>query len=58
MKCALCGLDFDEKDAKRACSGCIMAKSCNLIKCPNCGYESPVESKLIKKIREWRKNKT
>ena len=58
MKCALCGLEFDEKEGQRACTGCIMAKSCNLIKCPNCGYESPIESKLIKKIREWRKKKT
>lgn len=53
MKCSLCGLEFDEKDAQRACSGCVMGKTCNLVKCPNCGYESPVESKLIKKLREW-----
>lgn len=57
MKCPLCGLEFDENDAERACSGCIIAKSCNLVKCPNCGYESPTESRLIKKIKEWRNNK-
>ncbi|MBT9175274.1 MAG: hypothetical protein DDT22_00949 [candidate division WS2 bacterium] len=57
MKCSLCGLEFSEKDAQKACSGCIIAKSCNLVKCPNCGYESPIESRLIKKIREWRKKK-
>lgn len=57
MKCSLCGFEFSEKNAQKACSGCIITKSCNLVKCPNCGYESPVESKLIKKIREWRKKK-
>ncbi len=54
MRCSLCGLEFDEKQAQRACRGCIIAKSCNLVKCPNCGYESPLESKLVKKIKEWR----
>jgi len=54
MKCPLCGLEFDEKAAEKACSGCVLAKSCNSVKCPNCGYESPLESKLIKKIKEWR----
>jgi hypothetical protein len=26
-----------------------------MIKCPNCGYEIPMEPKLIKTIKGWRK---
>jgi DNA-directed RNA polymerase subunit RPC12/RpoP len=55
VKCSLCGLEFDEKDAQIACSGCAIAKACSLMKCPNCGYELLPEPKLIKKIKEWRK---
>ena len=54
VKCPLCGLEFSERDAQKVCSVCIMSKSCNLVKCPNCGYESPIESKLIQKIKKWR----
>lgn len=57
MKCALCGFEFNEKEAQRACSGCVLIKSCNLVKCPNCGYESPLEPRFIKKIRAWRREK-
>jgi len=57
MKCALCGLEFNEKQAQRACSGCKSAAVCNLVKCPNCGYESPLESefitKIVRKIKNW-----
>lgn len=54
MKCPLCGLEFKEDDGQAACKGCLMAKSCNLIKCPNCGYEVPKESGIIKKLKRWK----
>jgi len=57
MKCSLCGLEFDEEKAQNACHGCILSKSCDLIRCPNCGYEMPVEPKFIKKLRERFKSK-
>ena len=50
MKCALCGYVFDEKNTKASCKGCIVAGGCNLIKCPNCGYETPKEPKWLKRI--------
>jgi len=53
MKCALCGLEYDENDTIKACSGCPMSKrKCKLQKCPNCGYETPAEPKLIKFIKK------
>jgi len=52
MKCSLCGLEFDEEKAQGACNGCMFSKSCELVRCPNCGYEMPIEPKFIKKLRE------
>ena len=46
MHCPLCGCDFDETD--HSCAGkCPMAaiQGCNLICCPNCGYQMVDESK-------------
>ena len=46
MHCPLCGCDFDETD--HSCvSECPMAaiQGCNLICCPNCGYQMVDESK-------------
>jgi len=56
MKCALCGFNYNEKE-NLACRGCPMSgKRCRLSKCPNCGYETPLEPKLVKLIGRWRKN--
>jgi rubredoxin len=53
MKCALCGFEYNEKESLKACSGCPMSKGkCGLHKCPNCGYETPEEPKLIKFIKK------
>lgn len=52
MKCTLCGYEFNEVAADRACSGCSLMKSCKLIKCPNCGFETPAEPKWLKKLRK------
>lgn len=37
-KCPLCGNEFGMGSAT-ACQSCPMGGSCNMIKCPNCGYE-------------------
>ena len=59
MKCSLCGFEFNEKETKSSCSGCYLAGNCELMKCPNCGFEMVPESKWIKKIIErLRKNDT
>jgi hypothetical protein len=57
MKCALCGYRFDEKDAQAGCNGCGLLKKCDLIRCPNCGYEMVPEPKWIKKLKEKRRKK-
>ncbi|MFZ2654558.1 MAG: hypothetical protein WAX69_06540 [Victivallales bacterium] len=50
MRCSLCGNEFDENSAASSCEGCIMAKKCRMVKCPNCGYETPKEPEWIKRI--------
>jgi rubredoxin len=55
MRCALCGLEFNERDAVASCEGCpLKSGSCNMLRCPNCGYENPGESQLLKMVRKWR----
>ncbi|MEK6647384.1 MAG: hypothetical protein AABY84_12010 [Candidatus Firestonebacteria bacterium] len=50
MKCALCGYEFSEKESVSTCKNCPLHKGCELIKCPNCGYEWPKEPEWIKKL--------
>ncbi len=37
-KCPLCGNEFDEGE-ESMCKACPLGPSCELIRCPNCGYE-------------------
>lgn len=57
MKCSLCGLEFDIKDAASACSGCLLTRSCELVKCPNCGFEMAPDPKWIKSLKKRRRKK-
>ncbi|NOX97382.1 MAG: hypothetical protein GXO98_04865 [Nitrospirae bacterium] len=50
MKCSLCGYEFEEKETSSACVGCPLTKGCQLIKCPNCGYEVPAEPRWLKRF--------
>jgi ubiquinone/menaquinone biosynthesis C-methylase UbiE len=52
MKCNFCGYDFDEKENIPVCQNCPLAKSCKLIRCPNCGYEWPAEPEWLKKLNK------
>jgi Fe2+ transport system protein FeoA len=38
MQCRLCGFDFDS-DGMACHTGCPFGSKCNLICCPNCGYQ-------------------
>ena len=50
MKCTLCGLEFNEGTAHATCQGCGIVKACDLVKCPNCGFENAPEPKWLKKL--------
>ncbi len=51
-RCALCGFELGEGDARTGCRGCPMAGACHMIKCPNCGYEVPVAPEM-KRVKDW-----
>ncbi|MFW9971840.1 MAG: hypothetical protein ACFFDF_16755 [Candidatus Odinarchaeota archaeon] len=40
MKCLICGIDFNNDMAERACKNCSIFGSCRMVKCPFCGYEN------------------
>lgn len=54
MKCSLCGHEFDPESALAPCRGCPLARGCDLVRCPKCGFETPVEPKWIVRLRETR----
>lgn len=39
VTCHVCGFPFAPE--QNACGGCAMHGGCSLIKCPNCGTETP-----------------
>jgi rubredoxin len=49
MRCAFCGNEFDEKEAKQGCGAC--PGGCHSVHCPKCNYSNPLEPRLIRKIR-------
>ena len=46
QRCALCGFEFDAAEA--SCHhACPLATSCNLTRCPSCGYEFPSHARSL-----------
>jgi len=52
MKCTLCGYEFDPAKAEKACKRCLLRKGCNLIRCPNCGFETPPDPEWFKRCKK------
>ncbi|MHA1129811.1 MAG: hypothetical protein ACTSQQ_03290 [Candidatus Helarchaeota archaeon] len=58
VKCPLCGKKFDALEHSGGCEKCSLFKSCELLRCANCGYEFPVpDKKLLKFVKEMRGDK-
>jgi rubredoxin len=58
MKCSLCGYHFEDDESMIECGGCIFSKGCNMVRCPNCGFETPAESKKVNVLKHKRREKT
>lgn len=39
LKCPLCGFEFKPEE-NPACSSCPFQKKCQVVCCPNCGYQT------------------
>ncbi|MFC1913493.1 hypothetical protein ACFLX7_04830 [Chloroflexota bacterium] len=55
MKCPLCGNEFREEEGQATCQGCPLSGACHMVRCPNCGYDMPLEPKLAKVFKAWRR---
>ena len=55
--CPMCNKTFDDDEARKECKSCALFGGCKMLKCPNCGYEMPQETRLVKAIRKWRSDK-
>jgi Fe2+ transport system protein FeoA len=47
--CLLCGARFSHGD--RTCGSCPLARACDLVSCPRCGYSFPRTSRLVEAFR-------
>jgi len=55
IRCPYCGFQYAPSEGRGTCASCGLHSSCSLLRCPNCGYESPAESRLGKLIgRIWK----
>ncbi len=50
MKCPLCGSEFSREEAGEACQHCPL-KSCNLVCCPQCGYQFVDEKQARERLK-------
>jgi hypothetical protein len=46
FECGLCGLRFHH--GGRVCTSCALGSSCELVRCPRCGFQFPRESRLLR----------
>ena len=51
MKCSFCGKEFEEAAGRSACESCALFSGCKNVRCPYCGYESPLEPGWIRRLR-------
>ncbi|MEL7562438.1 hypothetical protein [Dehalogenimonas sp. 4OHTPN] len=57
IKCPFCGFEFDAASGTAYCGSCPMGKSCRLVRCPNCAYETPAEPRLFAAIKKLRRKR-
>lgn len=52
--CSMCGFRFDP-DQQEVCQSCPLQRGCQLIRCPQCGFEmtDPERSKLARWAKRW-----
>lgn len=44
LRCGLCGTEFTH--GGRVCRTCPLGAGCDLVRCPNCGFQFPRRSRL------------
>lgn len=49
--CGYCGRAFRPDPAQAACRSCPLSTACRYVRCPDCGYENPVEPSWLGALR-------
>lgn len=49
FQCGLCGARFTH--GGQVCGGCPLRAACNVVQCPNCGYQFPRSSHIVRWLR-------
>jgi len=57
IKCPMCNHSFSEDEGRAACAGCPLGANCGMIRCPNCNYDIPKQSRLLAIIKRIRRQK-
>ena len=53
VACELCGAHYTEAEGRVCHAGCPLERGCQLLGCPNCGYETPAPSRLTRWLGRW-----
>jgi hypothetical protein len=51
--CGFCSRRFAQDEAQPTCVTCPLKGGCQLVRCPHCGYENPVEPPWLGRVRSW-----
>jgi hypothetical protein len=52
--CGFCARTFAPDEGQPACTSCpLRGGGCQLVRCPNCGYENPVTPPWLTQLRSW-----
>jgi hypothetical protein len=49
FECGLCGASFTH--GEKVCGACPLNAGCDLVRCPNCGYQFPRTSRIAEWVR-------
>lgn len=59
ISCPFCGYAYTPEEAVSSCRNCpfyrAWGRTCSLLRCPRCGYETPPPAGLTKFWQKWRK---
>jgi hypothetical protein len=51
--CGFCQRTFAPDEGQPTCASCPLKGGCQLVRCPNCGYENPVTPAWVARLRSW-----
>jgi hypothetical protein len=53
QRCGFCNVTFEPDEAQPTCASCPLRGGCQLVRCPQCGYENPITPAWLTRLRDW-----